>query len=161
MGRIPRIKAHGTTAGSVVAALMGLCLAPAAFGQQTGLADLSLEELAKLPVTSVSKRPEPLSNAAAAVYVITNDDIRRSGVRTLTAALRLAPNLQVGKANNQTFAIGTQGANQTSTDKLLVLIDGRIVYSPIFSGTFWDAQNVMLEDVDRIEVVEFGASAVS
>ncbi len=153
MGRIPRIKAHGTTAGSVVAALMGLCLAPAAFGQQTGLADLSLEELAKLPVTSVSKRPEPLSNAAAAVYVITNDDIRRSGVRTLTAALRLAPNLQVGKANNQTFAIGTQGANQTSTDKLLVLIDGRIVYSPIFSGTFWDAQNVMLEDIDRIEVV--------
>ena len=117
------------------------------------LADLSLQELANLPVTSVSKRPEPLANAAAAVYVITNDDIRRSGARTLMGALRLAPNLQVAQANNQTWAIGSRGNNASTTDKFLVLIDGRIVYSPLFSGAFWDAQNVMLEDVERIEVV--------
>jgi len=117
------------------------------------LADLSLQELADLPVTSVSKKPERLANAAAAVYVISNDDIRRAGVRTLMGALRLAPNLQVAEANNQTWAIGARGNNASTADKFLVLIDGRIVYSPLFSGTFWDAQNVMLEDIDRIEVI--------
>lgn len=137
--------------GSATALLLSLALPAQA--QETNLADLSLEELANVPVTSVSKKPEPLAKAAADIYVITNDDIRRSGVRTLLGALRLAPNLQTAQANNQAWAIGTRGANATTTDKLLVLIDGRIVYSPIFSGTFWDAQNVMLEDVDRIEVV--------
>jgi iron complex outermembrane receptor protein len=136
---------------SVTALLLGI--AAPALAQETNLADLSLDELAQLPVTSVSKKPEPLAKAAAAIYVITNDDIRRSGVRTLLGALRLAPNLQTAEANNQAWAIGTRGADATTTDKLLVLIDGRIVYSPLFSGTFWDAQNVMLEDVDRIEVV--------
>jgi iron complex outermembrane receptor protein len=124
-----------------------------ALADDKGLADLSLQELANLPVTSVSKKPEPLANAAAAIYVITNDDIRRAGVRTLLGALRLAPNLQTAEANNQNWAVGARGNNQTSADKMLVLIDGRIVYSPIFSGTFWDAQNVMLEDIDRIEVI--------
>jgi iron complex outermembrane receptor protein len=124
-----------------------------ALADDKGLADLSLRELANLPVTSVSKKPEPLANAAAAIYVITNDDIRRAGVRTLLGALRLAPNLQTAEANNQAWAVGARGNNQTSADKMLVLIDGRIVYSPIFSGTFWDAQNVMLEDIDRIEVI--------
>jgi iron complex outermembrane receptor protein len=120
---------------------------------QEPLADLSLQELANLPVTSVSKKPEPLSGAPAAIYVITNDDIRRAGVRTLLGALRLAPNLQTAEQDNQNWAVGARGNNQTSADKMLVLIDGRIVYSPIFSGTFWDAQNVMLEDIDRIEVI--------
>jgi iron complex outermembrane receptor protein len=156
MGRMPEsIPNHSKLAYAISAALLvlGLAHAPPASAQETALADLSLEELANLPVTSVSKRPEPLANAAAAVYVITNDDIRRTGARTLLGALRLAPNLQVGDANNQTWAIGARGATSATTDKMLVLIDGRIVYSPLFSGTFWDAQNVMLEDVDRIEVV--------
>jgi iron complex outermembrane receptor protein len=125
----------------------------AADANDSALADLSLQALSDLPVTSVSKTPEPLAQAPAAIYVITNDDIRRSGVRTLIGALRLAPNLEVAQANNQSWAVGARGSTQTTADKFLVLIDGRIVYSPIFSGTFWDAQNVMLEDIDRIEVV--------
>jgi iron complex outermembrane recepter protein len=141
------------TAGAC-AALALLMQAPARADTTTApLADLSLQELADLPVTSVSKRPEPLAGAAAAIYVISNDDIRRAGVRTLMGALRLAPNLQVAGADNHSWAIGARGNNQTSADKMLVLIDGRIVYSPLFSGTFWDAQNVMLEDIDRIEVI--------
>jgi iron complex outermembrane receptor protein len=152
MGHVKGSKTGKTAiAGGATALLLSLALPAQA--QETNLADLSLEELANVPVTSVSKKPEPLAKAAAAIYVITNDDIRRSGVRTLLGALRLAPNLQTAEANNQAWAIGTRGANATTTDKLLVLIDGRIVYSPIFSGTFWDSQNVMLEDVDRIEVV--------
>jgi iron complex outermembrane receptor protein len=144
--------------GSKTSLLLSLavlaCLrAGAAGANESSLADLSLQALSDLPVTSVSKTAEPLSEAPAAIYVITSDDIRRSGVRTLVGALRLAPNLEVAEANNQNWAIGARGATQTSTDKFLVLIDGRIVYSPLFSGTFWDAQNVMLEDIDRIEVV--------
>ena len=135
------------------AALCLLLIQAPAHADTAALADLSLQELANLPVTSVSKKPEPLADAPAAVYVITNDDIRRSGVRTLMGALRLAPNLQVAAANNQTWAISARGNNASTTDKMLVLIDGRIVYNPLFSGTFWDAQNVMLEDVDRIEVI--------
>ena len=118
-----------------------------------GLADLSLEELANLPITSVSKKSEPLADAAASVYVITNEDIRRSGARTLPEALRLAPNLQVAHQGADSWVISARGADAASADKLLVLIDGRIVYTPLFSGTFWDAQNVMLEDIDRIEVI--------
>ena len=125
----------------------------AAAEQYQQLADLSLEQLANLPVTSVSKKPEPLADAAASVYVISNDDIRRSGARTLPEALRLAPNLQVAQATADSWAITARGSNATYADKLLVLIDGRIVYSPLFSGTFWEVQNVMLEDVDRIEVI--------
>src|SRR5580692_2017040 len=146
MGRMlkRRDKARVPLTGSVfMAVLLALTHAPSAAAQtsEDSLADLSLQELSDLPVTSVSKTPEPLRKAAASIYVITNDDIRRSGVRTLVGALRLAPNLEVAEANNQSWAIGARGATQTTTDKFLVLIDGRIVYSPIFSGTFWDAQN--------------------
>ncbi|HEX4300565.1 MAG TPA: TonB-dependent receptor [Gammaproteobacteria bacterium] len=140
-------------ATAVACAALTLLVQAPARADTAPLADLSLQELADLPVTSVSKRPEPLAQAAAAIYVISNDDIRRSGVRTLLGALRLAPNLQVAQANNQTWAIGARGNNASTTDKFLVLIDGRIVYSPLFSGTFWDSQNVMLEDVDHIEVI--------
>lgn len=118
-----------------------------------GLADLSLEQLANLPVTSVSKKAEPLADAAASVYVISNDDIRRSGARTLPEALRLAPNLDVAQVGAADWVISARGSDATSADKLLVLIDGRIVYTPLFSGVFWDVQNVMLEDIDRIEVI--------
>ncbi|HEY3644784.1 MAG TPA: TonB-dependent receptor [Gammaproteobacteria bacterium] len=133
----------------------------------SGLADMSLQELSDLPVTSVSKRPESLANAAASIYVITNDDIRRSGARTLPEALRLAPNLEVGQATGNNWAISARGSNETYADKLLIMVDGRIIYNPTFSGTFWDVQNVMLEDIDRIEVISgpggtlWGANAVN
>lgn len=120
------------------------------------LASLSFEELASLKVTSVSKRPEALASAAAAVYVITGDDIRRSGATTLADALRLAPNLHVAQASGSAYEISARGLNGSNTsvpNKLLVLVDGRSVYSPLFSGVFWDTQDVPLEDIERIEVV--------
>ena len=116
-------------------------------------ARMSLEELANVSVTSVSKKPEPLSLAAASIYVITNDDIRRSGATRLPEALRLAPNLEVAQVSANQYAISARGFDSQSANKLLVLIDGRSVYTPLFSGVFWDVQNVMLEDVDRIEVI--------
>src|SRR6266481_1448861 len=117
------------------------------------LADLSLEELSNVEITSVSKRAERLSDAAASVFVITADDIRRSGVSRLTEALRLAPNLQVAQISAPSYAISARGLNGAGANKLLVMIDGRSVYTPLFSGVFWDAQDVMLEDVERIEVI--------
>jgi iron complex outermembrane receptor protein len=120
------------------------------------LAELSIEELANIPVMSVSKRPERLQDAAAAVFVITAEDIRRSGAATLPEVLRLAPNLHVARINGYSYSISARGMNQSGnsySNKLLVLIDGRSVYTPLFSGVFWDAQEVLLEDVERIEVV--------
>src|SRR5690349_7675179 len=131
------------------------------------LADLSLEQLTKITVTSASRREEPLSEATASLYVITQEDIRRSGVTSLPEALRLAPNLQVARADTNQYAISARGFNNVLANKLLVMIDGRTVYTPLFSGTFWEAQDVMLEDIDRIEVVSgpgatlWGANAVN
>lgn len=118
------------------------------------LSDLSLEELSQVEITSVSKRPEPLSQAPAAVYVITSDDIRRSGATTLPEALRLAPNLEVARVDAQTYNISSRGMNSVNaSNKLLVLIDGRSIYTPFFSSVFWDQQSVMLADLERIEVI--------
>lgn len=120
------------------------------------LADLSLEELSNIVVTSVSRKAEPLAGAAASVYVVTAEDIRRSGARTLPEALRLAPNLHVAQTSGFGYAIsarGMNGSNNSAPNKLLVLVDGRSVYTPLFSGVFWDAQDMMLEDIERIEVV--------
>jgi len=109
------------------------CRTVMAAGPDAGsLADLSLEELSNIQITSVSKKAERLSDAAAAVFVITADDIRRSGVRRLPDALRLAPNLQVTQVSASGYAIGARGLNGSTTDKLLVLIDGRSVYTPLF-----------------------------
>ena len=117
------------------------------------LADLSLEQLSNIVVTLVSRRDETLADAAASIYVITAEDIRRSGVTSLPEALRLAPNLQVARADANQYAITARGFNSVLANKMLVMIDGRTVYSPLFSGVFWEAQDVMLEDIDRIEVV--------
>jgi iron complex outermembrane receptor protein len=131
------------------------------------LADLSLEQLSNIEVTSVSRRAESLSDAAASIYVISAEDIRRSGAKTLPEALRLAPNLQVARADTNQYAITARGFNSVLANKMLVMIDGRIVYSPLFSGVFWEAQDVMLEDVLRIEVIsgpgatQFGSNAVN
>jgi iron complex outermembrane receptor protein len=120
------------------------------------MADLSIEELANIQITSVSKKSESLSGAAGSVFVITADDIRRSGASSVPEALRLAPNLQVAQVSGYGYAIsarGLNGSNNSAPNKLLVLIDGRSVYTPLFSGVFWDSQEMMLEDVERIEVV--------
>src|SRR5712675_3482316 len=125
----------------------------AAESSSNRLTDLSLEELSNIQITSVSKRAERLSDAPASVFVITGDEIRRSGATSLPEALRLAPNLQVARASANGWAISARGFNSASANKLLVLIDGRSVYSPLFSGVFWDVQDLMLEDIDRIEVI--------
>lgn len=128
---------------------------------------LTLEELMNLEVTSVSKKPEKLSEVASAIQVITQEDIKSSGAKTLPEALRLAPNLQVAQVNSSQWAISARGFNNVLANKLLVLIDGRSVYTPLYAGVFWDVQNVMLEDVDRIEVIsgpggtQWGANAVN
>ena len=121
--------------------------------EHTSLADMSLEELSNIEVTSVSKRAERWSDAPTSVYVITSDDIRRSGARSLPEALRLAPNLHVAQTVVGAYSISARGFNSQSANKLLVLIDGRSVYTPLFSGVFWDVQDVMLEDIERIEVI--------
>jgi iron complex outermembrane receptor protein len=129
--------------------------------------DLRLEDLANIKVTSVSKRAELLTDAPASIFVITGEDIRRAGATTLPDALRLAPNLQVAGVDARNYAVTARGFNNPFENKLLVLIDGRVVYSPLFSGVFWDAQDVLLEDVDRIEVISgpgatmWGANAVN
>ncbi|MGH8741430.1 MAG: TonB-dependent receptor plug domain-containing protein, partial [Burkholderiales bacterium] len=135
--------------------------------QLSQLADLPLEALANIEVTSVSRRPESLLNAPASIYVITGEDIHRSGVTSLPEALRLAPNLQVARIDSGLYAISARGFNNVVSNKLLVLVDGRTIYTPLFSGVFWDQQNVMLEDIDRIEVISgpgatlWGANAVN
>lgn len=117
------------------------------------LADLSVEELVNLSVTSVSKRKQKVSEAPAAIHVITGEDIRRSGATSLPEALRMAPGLDVARVDLDGWSISARGFNSFFANKLLVLIDGRSVYTPLFSGVNWDVQNVMLEDIERIEVI--------
>ena len=135
--------------------------------QAESLKTLSIEQLLNVEVTSVSRRPEPLARAPSAIQVITQQDIRRSGASSLPEALRLATNLEVAQVDSRQWAISARGLNSTTANKLLVLIDGRTVYTPLFSGVFWDVQDVPLEDIDRIEVISgpgatlWGANAVN
>jgi iron complex outermembrane receptor protein len=128
---------------------------------------LSLEELASLEVTSVSRRPEPWFTTASAIQVITSEEILRSGASSLPEALRLAPNLQVAQVDSRQWAISARGFNNGLANKLLVMIDGRTVYTPLFAGVFWDVQDTLMDDIDRIEVVSgpgatlWGANAVN
>ena len=115
--------------------------------------NLSFAELADIEVTSVSKKAERLSDAATSVFVITNEDLRRSGVSNVPEALRLAPNLHVAATSGNSYTISARGLNNNAANKLLVLIDGRSVYTPLFAGVFWDVQDVLLDDVERIEVI--------
>ncbi|RQP22857.1 TonB-dependent receptor plug domain-containing protein [Piscinibacter terrae] len=166
--RAPNRRRHVALAVcAVFHAACGLAIAKGTEPTPAGLARLSIEELADIEVSSVSKRPERLADAPAAVFVITRDDIRRSGAVTLPEALRLAPNLQVARASSNSWAISARGFNNTSANKLLVMIDGRTVYTPLHSGVFWDVQDVIIADVERIEVVSgpggtlWGANAVN
>jgi iron complex outermembrane receptor protein len=131
------------------------------------LKKLSVEELLDVDVTSVSKYPEKLSAAAAAVAVLTQEDIHTSGFTSIPEALRLVPGLDVARVDSHTWAISSRGFNDVFANKLLVMIDGRTVYTPLFSGVFWEVQDTLLEDIDRIEVVRgpgatlWGANAVN
>lgn len=137
-----------------------LAAASSVAAAQDALTELTLEELGNITITSVSKRAQPLSDAAASVFVLTRNDIRRSGATSLPEALRLAPNLQVARASANGWAISARGFNGSAANKLLVLIDGRSVYSPLFSGVFWDVQDVVLDDIERIEVISGPAGAL-
>ncbi len=117
------------------------------------LSELSLEALGDLQITSVSKRAERLADAPTSVYVITANDIRRSGATSLPELLRLAPNLQVARSSASEYVVSARGFAGNSANKMLVLIDGRSIYTPLYSGVFWDVQDLMLEDIDRIEVI--------
>lgn len=141
-------------------------------GREEDLTRLSLQDLANVEVTSVSKAPEELHRASASIYVITHEDIVRSGATRLMDALRLAPNLLVTQTSATNYVISARGFGgnppaQNFSNKLLMLIDGRSVYTPLYSGIYSDAQDVMLEDVDRIEVISgpgatlWGANAMN
>ncbi len=131
------------------------------------LMDMSLEALMDIEITSAAKKPQKKSEAAAAIFVITNDDLRRWGVMNIPDALRHVPGLQVARIDAGKWAITARGFNSRFANKLLVLIDGRSVYTPLFAGVYWEANEVMLEDVERIEVIRgpggslWGANAVN
>jgi iron complex outermembrane recepter protein len=131
------------------------------------LKQLSLEQLMGIEVTSVSKQPQKLLQAASAIQVITADDIRRSGATSIPEALRLADNLEVAQENAHDWAISARGFNANLANKLLVLIDGRAIYTPLYGGVLWNVQDYLLEDIDRIEVISgpggtlWGANAVN
>ncbi|MFZ2956412.1 MAG: TonB-dependent receptor plug domain-containing protein [Candidatus Ozemobacteraceae bacterium] len=145
--------------------------APGLFAEPSELGKLSLEELMELEVTpvvtSVSRRSEKVSKTPAAVFVITAEDIRRSGATSIPELLRLAPGLSVSRIDGSKWAVSARGSDNRFFGNLLVLIDGRNVYSPLFSGVYWDVQDTLLEDIERIEVVRgpggttWGANAVN
>jgi iron complex outermembrane receptor protein len=134
---------------------------------QKDLTTTSIEDLMNMEVTSVSKKEQMLSQVAASIFVITQEEIRRSGATNIPDLLRLVPGLDVAQINGSTWAISARGFNLQFANKLLVLIDGRAVYSPLFGGVNWDTQDVPLEDIERIEVIRgpggavWGANAVN
>lgn len=129
--------------------------------------DMDLGQLMEITITSVSKKSQHLADTAAAVYVISQEDIRRSGATSIPEALAMAPGIQVARISASKWSISARGFGGYTSNKLLVLIDGRSVYTPAYSGTFWDMQNTLLEDIDRIEIIRgpggtiWGANAVN
>lgn len=152
------------------AALLALVYCPStllADDNGSGYTDLPLESLLDIKVTSVSKKSQLLTEAAAAVFVITQEDIRRSGVTSIADALRMAPGVQVARIDSNKWAVSSRGHNGRFANKLLVLQDGRSLYTPLFSGVYWEVQDTVMEDIDRIEVIRgpgaalWGANAVN
>ncbi len=131
------------------------------------LTRVSIENLMNMEVTSVSKKEQKLSRVASAIFVITQEEIHRSGATNIPDLLRMVPGLDVAQINANTWAISARGFNHQFSDKLLVLMDGRAIYTPLFGGVYWDTQDVPLEDIDRIEVIRgpgatvWGANAVN
>ncbi len=151
--------------GAIVSTPLG-----AAVAEEWSTADaelISLESLVSLEVTSVSKKAQKVTESAAAIYVVTQEDIRRTGVTSLPEALRMVPGLQVARISGNEYAITSRGLPGFFADKMLVLMDGRSIYSPTFGGVFWDVQDTVMEDIDRIEVIRgpgatlWGANAVN
>ncbi|HWP83630.1 MAG TPA: TonB-dependent receptor plug domain-containing protein, partial [Terriglobia bacterium] len=143
---------------------------PAAIEAQVALpnyAEMGIEALLNIEVISAVKRQEPLFRSPSAIFVITQEDIRRSGASNIPDLLRMVPGLQVAQVDAYGWAISVRGFAERYANKLLVLIDGRTVYDPLFAGVHWDVQNLLLEDVERIEVVRgpgatlWGANAVN
>ncbi len=168
-----QLKITTTVIGRIVIAVwMWLEVSPAIAGNVKPLSPedfsrMSLEDLTNIEVTSVSRSPERILDAPAAITVITNEDIRRSGATSIPEALRLADNLNVAQKNSHDWGISARGFNTELANKMLVMIDGRTIYSPLFSGVFWDRQDYLLADIDRIEVISgpggtlWGANAVN
>ena len=131
------------------------------------LKKLSLEQLGNVEVTTASKEPEQVWRTPAAIYVITQEDLRRSGATSIPEVLRLAPGLEVARTDSDHWAVGVRGFGGQFSKSLLVLIDGRSVYSPLFAGVYWQVQDTPLEDIERIEVIRgpggtiWGANAVN
>jgi len=153
-----------------IRSLMTLCACAAGYSQAPPAQDLTglpFEDLMNIKVSSVSKRQQNLSRTAAAVFVITSEDIRHSGASSIPDLLRMVPGLDVARINQGTWAITSRGFNGQFSNKILVLIDGRTVYDPSFSGVYWDVQDYVLEDIDRIEVIRgpgatiWGSNAVN
>src|SRR6202162_2163405 len=162
--RPPSLVAARFVGRTMLASFMTVFLAAngAAQSQQSvpDVTALSMEDLMNIQVTSVSKRTQKVADAAAAIFVITQEDLRRSGATSIPEALRLVPGLEVARIDENKWAIGSRGFTGRFDDKLLVLIDGRSVYTPLFSGVYWDVQDVPLEDIDRIEVIRGPGAAV-
>jgi iron complex outermembrane receptor protein len=162
----------------LVLVLLSACLLPASVDAQepqdpdekqrrARLAGMSIEELMSLEVTTVARKEQKLIDAPSAVYVIRGEDIRRTGTRSIAEALRMVPGVQVARIDANKWAVGARGFADRFANKLQVLVDGRTVYSPVFSGVLWDQQDTMIEDIDRIEVVRgpgatvWGSNAVN
>lgn len=155
---------------ATLTAVLCLLLSGPTLGQvkpKSDLTEFSLEDLMSIEVTSVSKKAEKVSLTNAAVFVITSDDIRRSGSTCIPEALRLAPGIHVARVDGSKWVISIRGFSDRFANKLLVLVDGRSVYTPIFAGVWWDTQDTIMDDIDRIEVIRgpgatvWGANAVS
>jgi iron complex outermembrane recepter protein len=165
------VRTHAMLGVAAAVLAIFVCSAPAAADSVSAtigaLKQLNVEDLMNVEVTSVSRHPERLLQAASAIQVVSQEDIRRSGATSIPEALRLADNLQVAQKNAHDWAISARGFNTDLGNKLLVMIDGRTVYTPLYSGVFWDAQDYLLEDIDRIEVISgpggtlWGANAVN
>lgn len=129
--------------------------------------ELSAEQLFSAEVTSVTKTPQSVLKSPAAIHVLSNEDIIRSGATSIPEVLRMVPGVHVARVNNSSWAIGIRGFNKDISNKLLVLMDGRTLYNPLFSGVYWDVPDYMLEDIERIEVIRgpgaslWGANAVN
>jgi iron complex outermembrane receptor protein len=157
----------GRASLGVAMALLSVIPARSQQNKETDLAEKSLEDLMNTEVTSVSKKEQKLSQVAAAIFVITQEDIRRSGATNIPDLLRMVPGMEVAQIDGNTWAISARGFNTQFANKLLVLVDGRTVYSALAGGVFWDTLDLLLEDIDRIEVIRgpgatvWGANAVN
>jgi iron complex outermembrane receptor protein len=169
-----------TATGFAILRLMTICVAGVTVCSQVSastsddidkdksdISAMSLEQLTKIEVSSVSRKEQELFKAPAAVFVITREDIRSSGANSLPELFRIVPGMQVAQVYANEWAVSARGFNSRFADKMLVLIDGRSIYSEIYSGVFWDQNDLLLEDIDRIEVIRgpggtlWGANAVN